>query len=215
MRIENERRSIGQFAAAQILLGDAGQQRICAMEFAHGCEQMPCLVLSNQPRSISQGCGCRSRSSDSERDAASRSRSRRPVRETSSREAHSEPGLPHQQRGPGRYVRSGENVQSRRGIVRLAIADTAGVEHGAAADRDDGREHADDEAVAGQQQRRLAQDDAHVGSLAGFHHGRGAQQPNFRLDLSGARVKMHRRAMLQRLGRGQQIERAIEHGASP
>ena len=38
-RVDQERRRIRQFAAAQILLGNAGQQRVLLMELAHRAEQ--------------------------------------------------------------------------------------------------------------------------------------------------------------------------------
>ena len=107
-------------------------------------------------------------------------------------------------------IRRGQRIQPRGDIVALAIAALAVVDDHAAADRGHGREHADDEAVAGQQQGRLAQHDAHVRGAAGRERLRAAEQPHLRFDLGRARVEMHRGAVLQRLGGAQQVEPAID-----
>ena len=55
--VENERRGSGQLAAAQVLLGDARQQRVGAMK-RRTASTRRFRLFSNQARSTSHGCGC-------------------------------------------------------------------------------------------------------------------------------------------------------------
>ncbi len=75
----------------------------------------------------------------------------------------------------------------------------------------------------GQQQRRLAQHQPGIGrrsrrqNLPVERLLPRAQQPHFGLDFRRAGMEVHRRAMLQRLGGGQQFQAAIDvpHGSKP
>ena len=84
------------------------------------------------------------------------------MRDTRAGKAHTEFGFPHEQSDLGGGIRTGEDVQAGGRVVGFAVADAARIEHHAAADGHDGREHADDEPIAGQQERRFAQHDAGV-----------------------------------------------------
>ena len=66
----------------------------------------------------------------------------------------------------------------------------------------------------GKQQRRLAQDQAHVRGSARPHRGGALQQAHLGLDLRRAGMKVDGGAVLQGLGRGKQVEAAIDlrHG---
>ena len=75
-------------------------------------------------------------------------------------EAHPELRFADQQRQPRGGIGAGEHVQPRRGAVRLPVTPLADVQDHAAADGHHRREHPDDEAVAGEQQRGVAKDDA-------------------------------------------------------
>ena len=68
---------------------------------------------------------------------------------------------------------------------------------------------ADNESVSRQQQRRFPQHDARPAALAGLERRDAIEQPHLRFDLRRACMKMHGGALLQRLGRRQELQRAI------
>ena len=83
------------------------------------------------------------------------------------------------------------------------------VKQGAAADGDDGRVGADDEAIAGQRDQRRLQTDACEGTLAGGELG-VLEQQHAGHDLARADVEAHAVAVLERPRRiGEQLEQAI------
>src|ERR1035441_9000687 len=111
-------------------------------------------------RSTYQGCGWAMATSGARAAAAAISRSGIAVRAT--RSAMPMPKAASRTSSPTRAAPGAQVFQARLHVVTLAIAPGAGVHHHAAADGDHRREHADDETIAGQQERRLPQDEAHV-----------------------------------------------------
>ena len=210
-RVDQERRRIRQFAAAQILFGDAGQQRVLLVKLAHRAAAASRAPDWNQARSANQGWGCCKR----DHRRARRRRRDLALRQAGARHqfghAHAVFRFAHQQRdalGRGRFRQRAQPLAATRSSLAIPLA--ADIHHHAAADGHHRRKHADDEAVSGQQQRRLPQHDARPAALARLQRGGAVQQPHLRLDLRRARMEMHRRAMLQRLGRRQELQRAID-----
>ena len=206
--VDQERRRIRQLAAAQILLGDARQQGVLPVKLADRARAASRARPGTRRDPRTRACGCfehdhrrvRRRSFDLALPAGPCAP---PVRPCPCRISIPAPA--------SRCVRP-RSLPPARAAARLpwrsafAIPHAAGVQHHAPADRHHRRKHADDKAVSGQQQRRLAQHDAGPGALAGLQRRRAVEQPHLRFDLRRARMKVYGRAMLQRLGRGQQFE---------
>ena len=148
----------GRRPAAQVLARDAGQQRMLA-----GGTRARLARCARAPPATRRDPHTRAAAARSITSGAGRRRGDLGLAQSGARHqirhAHAERRL----RAPAarcapRRRRRGQRVQARLHVVALAVAALAGIHHHAAADGHHGREHADDEAVAGQQQRRLAQD---------------------------------------------------------
>ncbi len=84
------------------------------------------------------------------------------------------------------------------------------VENDAAADGGDRGEEADDEAVAGKEEKRLVEAEADVGAAAGLERGGGADAAERGFDFSGAGVEMDGGVVFERLGGGEEVEGAVD-----
>ena len=183
----------GSSRARRSCFGDAGQQRMRGMEIADGAHQAVARGLIPGRVDVPLAAGERF-----QRTRAAISLGCRPVRAT--RSSRLSPNADSRTSSARRAAVFGPARTSRRAaaLSRLAIAALADIDHDAAADGHHGREHADDEAVAGEQQRGVAEDDARVGGGAGLERGASAEQADFGLDLGGPGVEVDGRAVLQR-----------------
>ena len=125
-------------------------------------------------------------------------------------QSHSETGFPHQNGDPVRGTGFRDRFQSRRRRGLLTVAQARVIEDHAASDGDDRRKHPDDEAVAGKQQGRLAQNQSRLRFRAGAQRGARVDQPDLGFDFGRPGMEMNRRAMLERLGGRQQLQQAID-----
>ena len=115
--VEHERRAVGQLAAAQVLLGDAGQQRILRVELADGFHQAVARGLKPGAVHI-PGLRLRMR----QRRAPARgdlALPRRPVRATSSGRPTPNSDSRTSRRDARRRVGAGEHVQALVDVGRL------------------------------------------------------------------------------------------------
>ena len=160
----------------------------------------------NHARSTYQGCGCGMAMRGARAAAAAISGSTNPVRAT-------RPAIP-MPKGvsrTSRAMRSAASADARTSsLARSGLPGrVAHIQHHAAADGRHRRKHADDETVSRQQQGRIAQHQPHVRRAARLERSRSFQQPHLGFDLRRSGMEMHRRAVLQRLRRGQKLEPAI------
>lgn len=160
--IHEEWRRGGQLAGAEILLGDAGQERVLRVELADGADEgvagglepggvhEPVVRLEKLDRGFGDGIGLQSGAGGEVGDA------------------HAEPGFANEEGDAGSGVVGSQDVEACGGVLGAAVAPLADIDDGAAADGDDRGEHADDEAVPGQEEGRIAENDARVGGRAGL-----------------------------------------------
>ena len=122
-RVHQKQRRARQLAAPQILLGNAGQQRLGGMEGAHGFHQAVAGRLEPCPVDIT---GLRLRQRYQRRTGRRRNRALgHPGAAPSSPIARSEGRLLHQQRDPRGGILRRQHVQPRRRSRRLSVAPLA------------------------------------------------------------------------------------------
>src|ERR1017187_3060843 len=211
--VHEQRRRGGHFAAAEILAGDSGRERIILVKLRDGLDEA--VAGRVEPGAIHVP-GIR----QSDHRGAPGGRGDGGLPQTGAcdqvREGDAEPGLAHQQGDARGGVGGRQDFEaSGKSCGGLPCGRRADVQDDAAADGDDWGEPADDEAVAGKQQGGIAQQEPYERAGAGWEDGQAAREAHFGLNLGRAGMKMDRCAMLEGLRGREQMKAAghLIHGA--
>ena len=208
-RVEQERRRGGEFPAPQLLLRHAGCERIPAMKFAQrvpDARQNPVEPAPvAQPR-VRRANPYQARVAGGGFELVLG----QPATGNQLAEAGARRRFGHHQRHAVGRAAVGQDVEPPVRFLRPDASGSVDVEHRSAADGDDGREHPNYKAVARKRQDRLAQQEAHPRFGPRLKRRAPVEQARLGLHLRRSQVEMDRGSVLQRLGRSEQLEPAVE-----